>query len=292
MDTLEALSSQLETTTDIRSIVRTMKSLSSASIHSYERAVEAISTYERTINLGLRIVLRDDIGQMHHPDTVTGRAAMIVIGSDRGLCGRFNDRIAEFAAEKLRAAATEPPFLAVVGVRAAARLEAAGHPADRSFGLPGSIGGLTETVQTIAVGIDRWVAEDRVDGVALVYNRHRGGTLAEPVESTLLPVPKDHLNALARAPWPSRQLPTFRMERGQLLSWLISQYLFVGLYRGLAESLASEHASRLTAMQGAEHNIDDRLDDLRAAYRQKRQETITRELLDVVAGYESVRSKD
>jgi F-type H+-transporting ATPase subunit gamma len=78
------------------------------------------------------------------------------------------------------------------------------------------------------------------------------------------------------------------MEPDRLLSWLVRQRLFVVLYKALAEALTSEHATRLAAMQSAERNIRERRDDLNAAYRRKRQETITRELLDIVSGFEAV----
>jgi len=66
----------------------------------------------------------------------------------------------------------------------------------------------------------------------------------------------------------------------------------VVIYRALAEAMASEHASRLAAMQASERNIEERRDDLLQLYRQRRQETITRELLDVVAGYEAVSASN
>ncbi len=83
----------------------------------------------------------------------------------------------------------------------------------------------------------------------------------------------------------------YRMNEGELFSWLIRQHLTLVLYAALAESLASEHASRLAAMQNAERNIDERRENLLAEYRKKRQETITSELLEVVAGFEAIRTK-
>jgi len=76
------------------------------------------------------------------------------------------------------------------------------------------------------------------------------------------------------------------------LSWLVQQRLFVSLYRALAEALASEHATRLAAMQGAERNIEERRADLMQVYCVKRQETITRELMDVVSGFEAVNTSE
>lgn len=300
METLEALSARLNATDDIRSIVRTMKALSSASIHQFERAVEAMETYDRTVTLGLQIVLRDksrDAQPQPAPASapkVAPRHALIAIGSDRGLCGRFNDRIAGFAAGKIAprkgTGSHAAPVLCVLGLRTAARLEALGHRADRQFTLPGTVDGLARTVQTVAVEIERWIRDRKITNVSVSFNRRAGAALGTPVQRPLFPVPKTYLDGLARAPWQSPSLPIFRMEREKLYSWLVSEYLFVVLYRSLAESIAAEHASRLAAMHAAERNIDERRDEVLAEYRKTRQETITRELLDLVSGYEALQT--
>jgi F-type H+-transporting ATPase subunit gamma len=69
---------------------------------------------------------------------------------------------------------------------------------------------------------------------------------------------------------------------------LICEYLFVSLFRACAESLASENASRLAAMQRADKNIDDLLEDLNGSYHRQRQSGIDEELFDVIAGFEAL----
>ena len=78
------------------------------------------------------------------------------------------------------------------------------------------------------------------------------------------------------------------MESDVLLSRLVRQYLFVSLFRAMAESLAGENASRIASMQAAEKNIQERLAELSTAYNQRRQTAITEELLDVVTGFEAL----
>jgi F-type H+-transporting ATPase subunit gamma len=82
----------------------------------------------------------------------------------------------------------------------------------------------------------------------------------------------------------------FTMDWDAFFSALIRQYLFVSLFRAFAESLASENASRLASMQGAEKNIQDRLRDLSSRYHQQRQMSITEELLDIVSGFEAIET--
>jgi F-type H+-transporting ATPase subunit gamma len=178
--------------------------------------------------------------------------------------------------------------LAVIGARVAARLDASGHRVDRLFLQPGSVAGLRPLVHSLIVQVEGWTRHLGVGDVRVVHNHREGRSRAVPIERQLLPIPQSYLEGLLRDGWPGRGLPFFRAEPGRLLSWLVRQRLFVVLYRALAEALASEHATRLAAMQNAERNIEERREDLNAAYRRKRQETITRELLDVVSGFEAV----
>lgn len=292
MDTLESLADALDTTGDIQSIVRTMKALSSVSIRQYDRAAAAMADYARTVELGLMAVLRlhrQEGWPLPRGEGKAGRPALIVIGSDRGLCGGYNDKIARFALSRM---GDQPTVLGVIGTRAAARLEAAGRPPDTLRSLPGSVEGVARLVQSMIVTVDRWTGEDGVGELWLVHNCREGAIAAKPQAHRLLPLPASYLEKLAQADWPGRSLPMVRMDPAQLMSWLVQQRLFVVLYRALAEALASEHASRLAAMQAAERNIEDRRTDLQQLYRQRRQETITRELLDVVSGFEAVSMAD
>lgn len=292
METLEGLSDALATTEDIQSIVRTMKSLSAVSIRQFEQAEMVLADYERTIELGLIALLRAQRwGALPMPMATTGHKedAVIVIGSDRGLCGGYNDTIARFATGHI---SDDTGMILAIGARAAAALDAAGHAPNQVFAQPGSVAGLTPLVQSIILEIDQWTRERGITRVRLFHNRRRRGVSAVPRTRTVLPMSDATLTRLSRADWPGPGLPFFRMDRAALLSQLIQHRLFVLIYRALAEALASEHATRLAAMQSAERNIRDRKDDLTTRFRRKRQETITRELLDVIAGFQAVGQAD
>jgi len=92
--------------------------------------------------------------------------------------------------------------------------------------------------------------------------------------------------------WPGSSLPTYTMDREVLLSSLLRQYFFISLFRACAESQSAEHGSRLRAMQAAEKNLDENRGELTGQYRRVRQEIITSELLDVVAGFEAVSNDE
>jgi F-type H+-transporting ATPase subunit gamma len=296
MESLEQLHKQLDSLDDLRTLIKTMKALSAASIRQYEQAVGALAKYYLTVERGLHVVLKDtrmapQAPPRHHEKR---RLAAIVFGSDHGLCGRFNEEITEYALERMDSVVADPQhrLLLAVGARAAASLEQAGQRLEEDFFLPGSAAQITATVQKIVLKIDEWREEASVHYVYLFYNRHTGGRYHHPTGIELLPVDHRRFRHVEQEVWPSKRLPTFTMEREALLARLVHQYLFVSIFRACAESQASEHASRLAAMQSAERVLDERLGEVTMMFRRARQNVITSELLDVVSGFEAITTEE
>ncbi|ASC71943.1 Hypothetical Protein XM38_028970 [Halomicronema hongdechloris C2206] len=104
----------------------------------------------------------------------------------------------------------------------------------------------------------------------------------------LFPLSYLYLQTLQRQPWPCRCRPQITLDSNRLFSAVFQQQGFIRLYRACAESLASENASRLAAMQIAEKNIEERLAELKTTFQQQRQDTITDELLDIISGFEAL----
>jgi F-type H+-transporting ATPase subunit gamma len=291
VQTLGALQRQVRTAEELHSVVKTMKALAAVSIRQYEKAVESLQAYQRTVDLGLRIVLTAG----PEPITIARPAprrgvGALVFGSDQGMCGQLNEQIAAHAMHALEqvGAPRRDRRLATVGARVAARLEEAGQPVAALFAVPDSIATITPRVQELLLHIEAWHAQRQLEHVYLFYSRHLSSATYQPHTVHLLPVDQAWLRRAQEQAWPSSVLPTFTMDRERLFTALIRQYLFISLYQALTESLASEHASRLAAMQHADRNIQERLEELRGQFRQQRQMAITTELLDIVAGFEAL----
>jgi len=218
-----------------------------------------------------------------------GRTLVVVFGSDHGLCGRFNHEIVRFVGTDLRerGMAGGAAEHLVAGTRAAGLLDTAGAAVRAVFGLPGTVTGLTQTAYAILRSIDERRSEADIGRVLLYHNRRTAESTADPHGLQLWPLDPDWLDRLAGQKWPSRALPAVTLDSATMLAALVRQQFFIGLFRAGAESAASEHAARLSAMQAAERNIEDHLGEMNAAFRRKRQESITAELLDVVAGFEA-----
>jgi len=285
MESLDRLRRQLESFEDLESVVRTMKTLAAVNIHHYEQAVRALTVWYRTVELGLHVVLRDlRVAAPPAPDRKRSGAAFVVFGSDHGLCGRFNEDVAGRAVAAVRAGPAAPRVLSV-GARGAQRLAHAGIAVEDTLPVPGSVAGITATAREVLLRVDAW-RDAGIGTVDLVYGRHLSNALSEPTVQRLLPVDFAAFRALEAEPWASRSIPTYSMERDALLSALLRQYFFVTVFRACAESLASETGARLVAMQAAEKNLAERQGELGAAFRRARQDRITAELLELVAGYE------
>lgn len=288
METLDTLHSALHGLTELHTIVRTMKALSAASIRQYEQAVEALGSYQETVEDGLHVILRDmplPRANATPPARVRPGAA-IVFGSDHGLCGRFNETVAEHALSQLPRQEEPTARVLAVGARVTGLLEQEGHGVEETLLLPSSASQITLTVRELLLRIDAWRELDARVQVHLFYARHDDGT--RPCTVTLLPVDPWQLQRLRERPWPSRRLPTYAMRRSTLFRRFLNQYLFVSLFRACAESLAAEHASRLSAMQEAQRNLEERREEVTRQLRRARQNAITAELLDVVAGFEAM----
>jgi F-type H+-transporting ATPase subunit gamma len=206
------------------------------------------------------------------------------------MCGQFNNDIVSFALKQLNDLVSDPRnnFIISVGSRVHPILAAENQKIDQRFTHPGSVQGITPGVQHLILYIEEWILRSGVNRVLLFYNKKETGSSYRPKMLHIYPLNKDWLFEINRQKWPGKSLPNMYMDWRAILSVLTRQYFFVSLYTAFAESLASENASRLAAMQAAEKNIDERLQDLSSRYNHVRQSSITSELLDMAAGFEAL----
>lgn len=289
MASLDDLKRKIDLSQDLQSVVRTMKALAAVSIRQYEKAIEALEDYNRTVELGLQTLLRSNFHQLRRR-SVAGSLGVIIFGSDQGMCGQFNEQIANHLQDYLTENGISPGELriGVVGQRLAPLLQSRRLPVAVSWAIAGSVQGITPLVQVLFMQIEQWRESERLMRVLVVHHQHRGGAGYHPQVQQLLPFDPQWLGDLREKPWPGRSLPQIHQSPDQLFSTLVQQYCFVSLFQACAASLASESASRLSAMQVAEKNINERLDTLQREYQQERQTAITNELLDIVAGFEAL----
>lgn len=289
MLTLEQLRRQVQSAEDLHSITKAMKALAAVRIRQSRQAVESLDHYGRTVELGLQAVLRNRPREIRPTEDEPKPRAVgaVVFGSDLGLAGRFNVRIADFALEMLDEEVPDRGSRTVlaVGSRVAGQLESQGQDVALRFSAPDSIEAVTPTVQELLVAIQGIRVARGLDRVHLFYHHYHVGATYRPHRVHLLPLNLEWLRGLEARPWATRVIPTFRTPWERLFAALVREHLFVTLYAAAALSQASENASRLASMEAAERRIEERREDLQARFNQQRQQRITEELLDLLTGF-------
>ena len=290
-DTTESLRRKISSAGDLQSVVRTMKALAASSIGQYEKSVRALADYYRTVELGFGACFRENepVAAMVEPSVAThaGAISAVVFGSDQGLVGQFNDVVADYAIKTL-AAVTGKAQVWAVGERVHARLADAGLPPVGLFIVPNSVQAITPLVGQIQIESEAHRDKGENADLWVFHNRPLSGSLYEPVSQRLLPLDAQWQQGLAKIHWPTANLPEVMGRGTTTLRALIREYLFISLFRACAESLASENASRLAAMERADKNINDLLEQLHGSFHQLRQSGIDEELFDVISGFEAL----
>jgi F-type H+-transporting ATPase subunit gamma len=291
-DSVAALRRKITGAGDLHAVVRTMKALAAASIGDYERAVTALIDYDRMVSLGLgecfrQAQARPEATSPRIPARASDLIGAIVFGSDQGLVGPFNDVIAEHAVTTL-AGLTGRAQVWAVGERVQSRLKDAGLDVQGVYAVPGSVEAIAPLVAQIQIDSEARRAKSGMTQVRFFHNRPMPGSLYEPVAQRLLPLDAAWQQSLAAVSWPGKIGPEVLDQGATTLRALIREYLFISLFRACAESLASENASRLAAMERADRSIKDLLEHLHDSFHRLRQGSIDEELFDVTAGYEAL----
>lgn len=286
--TLEILTHRTATMRSIRGIVRTMKTMSAINAAPYERAADAMLAYRETVLTAFQAFI-EARGALPALPAGGGAPIVIALGSDHGLCGNYNETVAEHLHAAMRDAAA--PRVVCVGAQMEDALIALGHAPTTTLLPPASAEGLGRLASDLITVLDDMRQTGDGGAVSLVFMARAAHGRQEPVLQRLLPLDRALLDDLAARGWKSRSLPVFRMPAPGLLAALIRSYLFAELFRAAAEALVTENAARLARMSQAERSVEDRLEELAGELRTVRQSEITAEVLDVIIGFEALKDR-
>jgi F-type H+-transporting ATPase subunit gamma len=286
-ETLASLRRKIGGAGKLESVVRTMKAVAASSIGQYEAAVRALGDYQHSVELGLTVCFRR---KSTLAPSIAGNGkkmvGAIVFGSDQGLVGQFNQAMTQFVETTLTAIPNTKKIWAV-GERIYGHLADAGLPLAGQFSVPNSVDAITPLVGQLQIAIE---AEEKngCNEIYVFHSRPISGSIYEPVSQRLMPLDAKWQSDLRKTKWPSKGLPELFGAAETTLGAFVREYLFIVLFKACAESLASENASRLAAMQRAEKNIDSLLTNLNRKFYRLRQTSIDEELFDVIAGFNAL----
>jgi F-type H+-transporting ATPase subunit gamma len=265
-------------------ITRAMKMVAGARLRKAQQNIEQLRPYaKRTIEVLSAIASRAE--QTDHPLLARReppkKTLLVVLTSDRGLCGGFNsniNRVAEKEARSRTAAGGEAVVLDIIGRKGRDYLRR--RPVTIRRELTGVFEGLSYAkAGEIGRDIVREYTSGGFDAVYLIYNEFKSVVTQKVVVEQLLPLQPEELKAGETA-----TEFIYEPDKQALLDRLPVMYVELEVYRALLESVASELGARMTAMENATKNADEMIGTLTLQANRARQAGITKELLEVVAG--------
>ena len=219
------------------------------------------------------------------------RVALIVLTSDRGLCGAFNTNINKRAEREWRQRTErgQDVRLFVIGRKGRDYFKRRGAPITE---LPGVWDKLDfSTAQRVGAQVLEPFNKGDVDALYLVYNEFKSAMTQQVVVERLLPVAHNEATGAAAKRDADAGVTPFEFEpgKGPLLRVLAPMYVDISILRALYESMASELGSRMTAMDAATKNAKEMIGSLTLVYNKARQAAITKELMEIVGGTEALK---
>lgn len=288
MANLKDIKKRITSVKNTQQITRAMKMVAAARFRKANEAVVAARPYSNKMHEVLSSLALREERKVHPLLARRGKkkALVLVMTSDRGLCGGFNVNVTK-AAEKFvtdEASGFEAYDIMVIGRKGKEHF--AHRPAfevikchegvtsQASYGIASLLG------QEVVAGY----SDGSYDGVFVIYNAFRSAISQEVTVDQLLPIiPKEV---------PEETVVTgyiYEPNRGDVLNSILPKYVEVQIYRAFVESLASEHGARMSAMDSATQNASDMINSLTLQYNRARQAVITKELVEIISGAESIQ---
>jgi F-type H+-transporting ATPase subunit gamma len=326
---LKAIRKRIASVKSTQKITRAMKMVAGARLNRAQQRITELRPYAVKVQEVLSEITREAITpaapgaepqaealegaglaeQPAHPLLVTRaeqRVLLVVLTSDRGLCGAFNTNINKRAEREWRdrAAQGQDVKMILIGRKGRDYFTRRGAPILEY--IPGVWDNLSlETAQRVGKQVLAPFNRSEVDAIYFVYNEFKSAMTQRVTVERLLPVsgPEGPANAesrptsgtadfdeAARASQMGRAHEfIFEPSKAALLDRLVPMYVDISILRALYESMASELGARMTAMDSATKNASEMIDSLTLQYNKARQAAITKELMEIIGGSEALK---
>ena len=288
MANLKTIKKRIASVKNTRQITKAMKMVSAAKLRRAQDAVVAARPYANKLQQVLgSLALREEA--QAHPllmERGKGRALVVLLTSDRGLCGGYNGNVSKAAERFIRA--NEQGFgnydLMIIGKKGRDFLRSrAGMNIVKVYeNVTGKI--TYATAQLIGEEIVSQYTAETYDAVFLIFNAFQSAMTQVVTINQLLPVVPMTVEEDTHV---SEYL--YEPGRGEVLSAILPKNVEVQIFRGLLESSASEHGARMSAMDSASKNASEMIGKLTLIYNRARQAAITKELMEIISGAESIK---
>lgn len=292
MASLKEVKTRIASVNSTRKITSAMKMVASSKLHKAQQSIESMRPYETLLNKIMGTFVKSMEGELPSPYAAVRpvqRVALVVYTSNSSLCGGFNANIIKAFNKKVEAyrkEGVEVTQVVAFGKKALEAVRKAGWTDAQDCGALLDHPAYAPAANVAAELMQKFV-DGEVDRVELIYHHFRSAASQVITQENLLPISIEAAatDEVAEEKHGGRKLD-FIVEpsKEQIVLQLIPKALYLKLYTALLDSLASEHAARVIAMQIATDNADELLRELTLTYNKTRQQAITTELLDIVGG--------
>ena len=292
MGSLKEVKNRINSVKSTRQITSAMKMVASAKLHKAQGRIENMLPYQQKLNEILTNFLSTD-ATFESPYTdvrpVT-RVAIVVFSSNSSLCGAFNANVAKMLEETLegyKSLGKDNILIYPVGKKVEAAVKKLGYTSQGSYQEMAEKPSYMQAYELAALLMQEFV-EKQIDRVELIYHHFKSMGSQILTREEYLPIDLSKVETTAAIEGSGKRgfQNDYIVEPsvGQLIADLLPKVLSQKLFTVLQDSNASEHAARTLAMQTATDNANELIQDLTKQYNKSRQQTITNELLDIIAG--------
>lgn len=289
MPSLKDIKRRIKSVKNTQQITKAMKMVSAAKLKKAQDEITAARPYAEKM-LGLISSLASKTSPESHPLLASsgnnGNIGLILITSDRGLCGSFNTVLLKTAERFLREKADSIVHLYLIGKRGMEHFKRRQMNMISSRPLGSGRPSYSSAVE-IARQVIGMYLKDELDEVHIVYSQFKSALTQTPVAQKLLPIAAPKAEEEAKEEVQVEFI--FEPSPEAVLSSLLPKYVEVQAFRALLESSASEHGARMTSMDSASRNAADMISGLTLKYNRVRQAAITKELMEIIGGAEALK---
>ena len=274
MDQLKKVQERITSLDELKGIFRAMRVMAASHVHQSQAGLEAARHYSQMIEIAISRATPLMPGHAAPMGDINGDSGQIIaVCSEHGFVGGLNEKVLDQAKKSM----SDGNKLLILGQRGLNLADEHGLEVKWFHTMPTGVAGIPETVTALLRVLDL------AQNVRIIFARYlQGGQyIIDDLELVPIETPQNITTPDNNVP------PMHHLPPAQLIQQLLTEYLFAKLALSLIEALASESAARLQIMLQADVNIDRKLDVLTRERRARRQEAITSELLDVVAGSEA-----
>lgn len=286
MPTLRDIKRRIRAVNNTRQITKAMKMVAASKLRKSQTRMSEMRAYADKMDAVLRDLSMGADAGLHPLLVVRPRKSIevLVITSDRGLCGAFNSNILKRASYFVSGLGDKgfDVTISSVGKKAADYFKRRNIALRRSWtGFSGRVTYLN--AQEVAKDIIENYTNETMDEVFLIYNEFKSVIAQKVAEARLLPLAPSEDKGDAVLDF------IYEPSQGEIFNTLLPKNVEIQIYRALLESQASEEAARMTAMENATKNANEMIDNLTLQYNKARQAAITKELMDIVGGVEALK---